>query len=231
MGNIPPAEPTRFPNGISTNQNIENLGFYSLPDPAKWHTHFDDFNEFDPLNWVITSVGPAGIAGLTEEDGGVLRLIPASGAANSIGINKNPASFTIESGKKLIFKTRFKLSNVSESTSLIGLHNLDTTPLDFLAGLSFINNSGQSTLVLAIRDSGVETSVNVTDMSDGVYVNVGFYFDGIDKVQVFLNDQKVATTGIENLPFNQTLTYGVFTQNVTADEAIFSDLFFIAKER
>jgi len=233
MGNIPPAEPTRLTSGVTTDQNIENLGFYGLPDPAKFHTEWNDFDQFGS-EFVVTTGGAGGAVNLSSSDGGILELTTNAGIGSIVQAQRTPTNFTFELGKKSFFKTKIRVGDSDSNLELIGLFELNPLASTFTSGLMFESQAGTDVFFLRIRKVGPvpDTIINLSDLVNTVFVEVGFYFNGIDKIQVFENNQKIGTAGIESLELGVPLSFGVFTENLTSSAHVQdNDYYFIAKER
>lgn len=231
MSNISPAEPTRFPNGISTNQDVENLGQYALQDPTQWHSFFDDFDHYRAADWVITNVGTPTQA-LADEDGGALLLTNSAADDDSTALQSVAESFKFETGKKLFFKVRLKINDVIQSVLTIGLVNRDTTPTDVDDGVFFTKSDTSPILQLAVEKNDVATTTPVLTMANDTYVDVGFFYNGNNQIRIYSGNSFVAASGITNLPDDEELLRSIFVENGEAVAKNMSiDYMFIAKER
>ena len=114
--------PTRYPSGVSTalrNTTLWNAGF---ADPTKWHIYFNDFDSYVSGDWTITlteaGAGSASVA-LTDIDGGALLITNDAADNDAAFFNKKGESFLLEAGKKAFFKTRFKVSDATQSDVVV----------------------------------------------------------------------------------------------------------------
>lgn len=226
------AAPTRYPNGLTTVASKDTLGQYGAPDPSKWHTYFDDFDTYTAADWTVTEVGVATQA-LANEDGGTLLITNAAADNNSSFSQKVGESFLFASGKRLIFKARFKVSDATQSDLVMGLQITDTTPLDVSDGVFFQKDDGDTNLDFHVEKNGTQTSSTaVTTLSDDTYVVAGFYYNGDDEVQVFIDGAKVASLATTNIPDDEELTISFGVQNgEAAAKTMNVDYIFAAKER
>ena len=194
------ALPVRYPFGVSTNSVTQNLGNFGLPDPTAWHTYFNDFTEYVSGDWTVTAVG-TGTSAIGVATYGTL-VVTASGADND-GRQHQLAStsFAPVSGKKAFFKTRFKVSDATQSDLAIGLIIIDTTILGSTGGdgatdgIFFQKDDGSTTLTAYCQKNTTtgQTSLTTTTLADDTFVTVGWAYDGKSEIGVFLNDVKVGT--------------------------------------
>lgn len=236
--------PTRFPGGVTQARPNTTLGEFGLPDPTAYHVWFDDFDNFEADQWIITTT-EAGAGAATEAassaDGGVLVLTndDADNDLDFLQYSGDDASTAIEtfkfvSGKKLWFKARFKVSDATQSDFVMGLQITDTTPLAVSDGVFFRKDDGDANLDFVVCKNGTETqSTAVSTVSNDTYVVVGFYYDGTtDGIQVFINDAIKATVATTNLVDDEELTISFGIQNGEAVAKSMSvDYIFVAKER
>jgi len=228
--------PTRFPGGLTTAPSGESLGMFVLPDPTKAHTFFDDFDRYVAGDWTITTT-EAGTGSATEAlgdaDGGVLVITNAAGDNDLDFFQKVGESFLFEEGKKLWFKARFKVSDATQSDFVMGLQITDTTPLDVTDGVFFQKDDGDANLDFHVEKDDTATSATaVATVADDTYLSVGFYYNGVDAVEYFVNDVKKGTLAVTNLPDDEELTISFGIQNGEAAAKVMSvDYIFAAKER
>lgn len=236
--------PNRFTKGITNAAAGTTLGQLIVPDPTSIHTFLDDFNKFDPGEWVITRVHAGATAGaetISDADGGVLAFYPANADDDSTYFehkgtaNVSTASeiFTLETGKKLWFKARFQVSDTGDSDFFIGLKSADTTPLTApVDGIWFQSDDGDdyldfnvyNTSVSILADAAIHTCVDAT------YLTCGFYFDGA-RVYYYVNDIEVGDNGSISVPTAaMTISFGVRNGSAAA-RTMSVDYIFCAKER
>jgi hypothetical protein len=224
-------ETTRFPNGISTDDQGCILGDSLLPDPTKMHTYFEDFDTYTAADWTVTKVGAATEA-LADEDGGVLLVTNDVNDDDSSFSQKVGESFLFESEKKAYFKARFKVSDAIQSDLIVGLQITDTTPLDVTDGVFFASSDESSALTLEVEKDDVSTSTQVATLSDDTYITVGFFYDGEGNISVYSDNVKVGNSVVTNLPDDEVLTVSFGIQNgEAASKTLSVDYIFVAKER
>ena len=234
--------PVRYPSGVTNTKN-KALSDMGQLDPTQFHTWFDDFDKYTASDWVITTTeAGAGSAteALSDADGGVL-VITNDDADNDAdffqwagGSGGVIESFKFVSGKKLWFKARFKVSDATQSDFVMGLQITDTTPLAVSDGVYFRKDDGDANLdFVVIKDSTATTESAIATVSDDTYLTVGFYYNGYDGIDVFVDDSpKALGVSLDNLPDDEELTISFGIQNGEAAAKVMSlDYVFVAKER
>lgn len=256
-----PLAPTNYPGGLSTNFPSETLGTWVSPDVTSCHTWFDDFDRFtttqtititDPGNatvnrdWLLTSTG-GGTALVTDGDGGIVVLTNgASDDDNAFvqwqgGSTSVSETFRWASDKALWFKSRFKVSDATQSDLVIGLQITDTTPLDVTDGIFFIKDDGSTTLTFRAEKNGTASTVTTATLADDTYVVVGFVYlpsgnngsGGAPICNVYLNDVRVGSlTTFTNFPDDEDLTISFGVQNgAAAAKTMTVDYILCSKQR
>lgn len=228
--NTSPGAPVRYPNGV-TNVDADAI-FSELKnlDPTQFHTFFRDFDVF--ANWTTTTVG-AGSAALADEDGGAVLLTNAAADDDSTAIQHDTESFLFETGKKLYFKARLKVSDATQSDLVVGIQITDTTPFDVTDGVFFKKDDGDTNLDFVVEKNNTNTeSTAITTISDDTYFVVSFYYDGVDKILFDVDGTVLGSSVTTNLPDDEELTVSIAVQNGEAVAKTMSiDYAFVAKER
>lgn len=232
--------PTRFFDGVTTVRKSDPLGFYGLPDPTAWHVWYDDFDNYLAAEWVRTATGAGTTVVNTGADGGILLTTNAAADDNSVfyQMSENAAAGTAETfkfvaGKKLFFKTRMNVSDVTQSDFVIGLQITDTTPLDASDGVFFRKDDGDSDLDCVVVKGSTATTNTVSGLlANSTFIVLAFYYNGKDEVTFYANGAKIATSATTNLPDTEELTISFGVQNGEAVAKTMSiDYIFVAKER
>lgn len=232
--------PTRFNNGV-TNVTKENiLGQLKELDPTQLHTYFNDFDTYNASDWTITTTeAGAGSAteALTDADGGVLLITNDAADNDNDFFNKVGESFKFESGKKLFFKARFKVSDATQSDIVFGLQITDTTPLAVSDGVYFLKDDGDANLDFYVtKNSTSSIATAITTLADDTYITIAFYYNGVDSVKYAAgtanNPAILGDLAVTNLPDDEELTISFGIQNGEAVAKTMSiDYIFVAKER
>jgi hypothetical protein len=183
--------PTRFPSGINTSLVTEPLAQMGQLDPSKFHTYFNDFDTFVAGDWTITEIGAGGTSALGAGDGGLLVLTTDALDNDAIQAQLTVATFLMESGKKAFFKARFKIEDATQSDLLIGLAALDTTVFDAVDGIFFMKDDGDALLDFYVKKdstTGQNVDTGIATLVSDTFVEVGFYYDGVDEALAFVDD-------------------------------------------
>lgn len=227
---------TRFPNGVTTASKTSTLGEFVALDPTDAHIYFEDFDYFTAADWTITTVeAGAGNASeaLTDADGGVLLITNDDADNDSDFFNKVGESILFETGKKVWFKSRFKVSDATQSDFVMGLQITDTSPLDVTDGVFFQKDDGDASLDFHVEKDNTATSESaIATVADDTYLTCGYYYNGVDNIAVYVNDSWVADVATTNLPDDEVLTVSFGIQNGEAAAKTMSvDYILAAKER
>lgn len=115
---------------------------------------------------------------------------------------------------------------------MLGLQITDTTPLAVTDGVYFLKADGSTTLNLLVTKNSTSTTTAAATLVDDTYVTVGFVYNGSDKIDVFVNDVRIATSVTTNLVDDEELTLSFGIQNGEAAAKVLSlDYLFVSKER
>jgi hypothetical protein len=238
------SKPVTYPNGISNARKNSTLSMMGTMDPTQFHTFFDDFDNFEADQWVITRVGATPNEAIANADGGRLLLTMAAtdDSSSSLQWSGDDAAGAVETfkfqvGKELWFKSRFQVSDVVQSDFIMGLQITDTTPLAVSDGVYFRKDDGDSDLDLVVIKGGVATTTTMTGvLANATDVTVGYYYNGkagtAGAIEIFVNDIKRATSVVTNLPDTEELTVSFHMQNGEAVAKTMSlDYIFVCKAR
>lgn len=196
MSNI---QTTNEPAGITNAAIPSVMQSYGADDPSVFHTYFNDFDVFTAGDWTGTATGSvtnAVIAG----DGGILSMINSASGSDQDSLQLKVATFAFVAGSKAWFKAKFSLSNATNANLILGLIQTTTTPLTVVNGVYFSKLAASTTLTCKTTKASTSSSVNVGTLADATMVNVGFHYDGESTITVYLNNVKVGSLPITNLP-------------------------------
>ena len=237
--------PVRFPYGVTNAAKAGPLGMYGLPDPASWHTYFNDFDEYVvTTRWTETKTG-AGTVAVTDADGGVLLITNASADNDAVFVQKLGESFLPTSGKRLIGKARFKISDATESECYFGLMVTDTDPFSSTAGdgvtdgIFFMKEDGSANVGFYVQKdatTGQLTSAAVTTLTTDTYTELAFAFDGRRYVTLWKDGAQLTTVDLTAtlttyLPDTElTISFGLKNGEAVA-KTMSIDYIFLAQER
>lgn len=203
--------PTRFTSGVSTQKVNQTLGMFGSPDPTASGLDFKDFQQYVAADWTVTNTTSHATIGLVAGAGGLLSLVGgASSVTNDIAaIIANPLNFNFASTQQVWFYTGFKVTTAANDQIQLGLTaaNSALTPT---GGMYFNKAAGASTIDFIVRKASTSTTQSaVATLVDGTFIRLGFYYNGKDAVDVFVNDAKVySQTVVTNLPTATNLGMG-----------------------
>ena len=231
---------TNFPNGISTADRGTELERLILPDPTQAHVYFNDFTTYVAGDWTITTTeGGTGNASeaLTNVAGGALLITNDDADNDSDEFQLAVESFKFASGKKSWFKTRFKVSDATQSDWIIGLCITDTTLIDAMSdGVYFKKDDGDASIDFALELNGSATEASgIATQSDDTFVTLGWYFDGdtTNGIKYYVDGTHKGTqTTMTNLCTDEELAVSFALQNgAAAAKTMTLDYIFAAQER
>ena len=229
--------PTRFTSGVGTATKTSNTGYYGMPDPTKWITYFNDFTEYVAGDWTITTT-EAGSGDATEAlastSAGGLLLITNDDADNDLDfLQLKTEAFKFVAGKKTFFKSRFAVSDATQSDFVMGLQITDTTPLAVSDGVYFMKDDGDASLDFHVEKDGSDTTASaIATVSDATMLVAGFYYDGKSAIEYYVDDVKLGTSVTTNLPDDEELAVSFGIQNgAAAAKTMTVDYIFVSQER
>lgn len=201
-----------------------------------FHRFFDDFDKFTAADWTITTTeGGSGSAteAIANADGGVLVVTNDDAAPDHDFLQWAKETFTFETGKRLYFEARLKISDVTQSAFVAGLQVTDTSPLAVSDGIWFQSDDGDANLDFHVAASSVQTdAAAIATLVDDTYVKVAFYYDGSNAdLKYIVNGVVLGKVALTNAPSTElTVSFGI--QNGEAAAKVMSvDYIFVAKER
>lgn len=237
------ASPVRYPGGVTNaaiNSALANAPFL---DPTIFHTWFDDFDNFEVDQWVVTATG-AGTRAITTGKGGLLLL------TNSAADDDNQffqwsgddlagaiQTFKFVAGKETFFKCRFAVSDITQSDFIIGLQIIDTTPLAVSDGVYFRKDDGDSDLDFVVMKGSTATTTTVAGaLTAATQTTLAFHYNGKTGAQgaiaFYVNEVLRGKSAVTNLPDTQELTISFGIQNGEAvAKTMTPDYIFVSEER
>ena len=234
--------PTRYPQGVTNSTSTQAMARLRIPDPTSYHQWLDDFDDYDVTMWVVTVIDTDNDTAVAEttldEDGGVLEVSCEADELDATWLQWSgddasgvTEAWTFESGKPMFFKARWKISDATDTGVVMGLQITDVDPIAVSDGVFFFKADTSTTCNLIVETSSTETSTTVATIADDTYVVTAFYYDGIDSIQVFLNDAHVGTSAVGNLPSTElAISFGLIN-GAEGVETLSVDYIYIAKQR
>lgn len=234
---------TNFRDGVTNADVNETLGDYIRMDPTQSWQFFDDFASVNVgttgTDWLATNVGSTPTYVAASVDGGAVLITNTAGASDSCFLQwqgKNAgtaiAPFLITAGKRVWFKARFKVSDATLSNIVMGLQSVDTTPLAVTDGVFFLKPTGAATLNFIVEASStLTTTTAVATLANNTWIDVGWQYNGIDKIIYYINNASVGTSVITNMPTAAlTASFGIQNGEAVAKNMTV-DYIFVAEER
>ena len=231
---------TNFPNGITNADRGSEFEKLILPDPTQAHVYFNDFTTYVAGDWTITTTeGGTGNASeaLTNVAGGALLITNDDADNDSDEFQLAVESFKFASGKKSWFKTRFKVSDATQSDWIVGLCITDTTIIDAVSdGVYFKKDDGDASIDFALELNGSATEASgIATQSDDTFFTLGWYFDGdtTNGIKYYVDGTHKGTqTTMTNLCTDEELAVSFALQNgAAAAKTMTMDYIFAAQER
>lgn len=227
---------TRFPNGVTNVAENDLFCDLAMPDPTQFHTYFNDFDTYAAGDWTVTETSSTATQALADGDGGWLLVTNSDQDDSLCALQKVGESFLMESGKKAFFKTRFKVSDATQSDLVVGLQVTDASPLDVSDGIYFLKSDGAATVDLVCRKNattGSNTKTAVATLSDDTFVTLGWYYDGSGSITYSVNGTVQGSLGASSSYLPDTdLTVSFAIQNgEAAVKTMTVDFVYAAKQR
>ena len=238
------SSPQRYSKGVTNVAPGNTMGQLIVPDPTSVQVLMRDFQKYDPGEWFITRVttdgATEGTDGVGDASGGILAVVTSAGDDDSVfyqykaDTDAETASelFTLESGKKVWFKSRLKVNDADTCDVLVAMQNADTTPLTSPADtVLWRSDDGDANLDFQVYAASTSTysETGIASIVDDTYFTVGFYFDG-GKMEYFFNDVSQGESS-GTVPSN-AMTIGFGIQNGSAAASTLSiDYICAIKER
>lgn len=224
---------TNFPGGVSTVSPNAPLGEFILPDITRAHTFFDDFDNINvSVDWTLIGTGGGTIA-LADGDGGRVFFTNDTNENDRRFLHLREESFLITPGKKVWFDCLFQANEATQSDIILGLQITNTDPLAVTDGIYFFSADGFDTIGFAVEKDSVSTlEDNVATLVADIDTRISFFYNGIDKIKLYVDGVQRGSSVTTNLPDDQTLTVMMGIQNGAASATIMQvDYIMVAKER
>lgn len=224
--------PTNFDTGVTNSKASDFFGSLIHLDPTKSHVYMNDFDHFVAGDWTFTKTG-AGTTALTDVDGGALLITNAAADDDAVFGQKVGESFKFATNKKLYFKSRFKVSDATQSDLIMGLVITDTTPLANSDGVYFSKADGSASVSFSVNKNGTATTdTGVATLVKDTFIELAFYYNGVDAIEYAVDGVKKGLVAVTNLPDdeNLTITFGIQNGEAVA-KTMTIDYIFVSKER
>jgi hypothetical protein len=197
------SSPKRFTNGVTNVASDKPMGQLLVPDPTSIHMFFDDFDVYTAGDWTVTETDASATEALADGDGGQLLLTNTAADDDLVALQLAKESFTLESGKKLWFTTRVKVSDATQSDVVVGLHVTDTSPVASAPsdGVYFRKDDGDTNWDFEVRASSAQVggAAGIATATTS-FIRLDFYFDGVDTIHYFVDSAEQGTIETTSFP-------------------------------
>jgi hypothetical protein len=230
-------------------ENPEQPPWFPNPAVGNIVEYFEDFLDTgalpadpssDTIDWEFTVTeaggGDAAIA-LADAQGGVVTITNDAGDNDKVVAAKNGEAFLFTAGKKTWFRAKFSVSDVDDVDAFIGLviqtatDPAGTAPTD---GVFFRlqESDADGGLDLVVTKDSTATTQAVATMVDATMIDVAFYYDGVDSIEVYADDAWIASVATTNIPDDEELSVYFAIQNgAAAADSMSIDYLYAAQER
>lgn len=186
--------PVRYTAGVSTAAKGSPLANYPGQDPMKVFTYANDFDNYVAGDWTVTAVG-ASTAAITDGAFGRLLLTTAGAENDGVQLQKVGEAFLPIAGKKMWFKTKFQISDATESDFLFGIAVTDTGAIAAAGdgvtdGIFFQKDDGSTSVTLYCQKdttTGQTSAASVATIVAATDIELGFEYDGGTAIKYFVD--------------------------------------------
>ena len=199
--------PVSFTAGISTAAKTSALATYPGQDPMKVFTYSNDFDNYVAGDWTVTAVG-ASTAAMTDGANGRLLLTTAALENDGVQLQKVGGAFLPVSGKKMWFKTKFQISDATQSDFLFGIAVTDTTAIvaagdGVTDGIFFQKDDGSTSVTLYCQKdttTGQTSAASVATITAATDIELAFYYNGVSSIKYFVDGVHKGTLDLTTTP-------------------------------
>ena len=235
--------PVRYTAGVSTAAKGSALSNYPAPDPMKVFTYSNDFDNYVAGDWTVTVVGVTPTAAITDGAFGRLLLTTTGADNDGIQLQKVGEAFLPIAGKKMWFKTKFQLSDATQSDFLFGIAVTDTTAIvaagdGVTDGIFFQKDDGAATVDLYCQKdttTGQTSATSIATVVDATDIELGFEYDGGTDIKYFVDGVHKGTLSLSTaagfLPDTECRVTMAFLTGAAAVKTCNIDYVFAAIER
>lgn len=209
---------TRFPNGVTNVSDTSMFADSRVPYPLFYHTYLNDFYTYTAGDWVITATGSTTTA-LTAGDGGQLLLTNSAANNDLLALQKTPSAFAFTPGVPAWFRANFKINDALNSSMVMGLQVIDTTPLDVTDGIYFLSSTGSRNVSIICRKDATTGSTSapaITTLADDKFTTLGWYYDGLGVLWYSVGGNIVGSLNVANFLPDTVVTVSFAVQNGAA---------------
>ena len=190
-----PQTPTRLNKGVSTDSVTQPLGMFTLPNPTKAATYFNEFNTYLASDWTVVAGGSGSGVALATGVGGNIAITTATSGTESISGNPSfnfaPNTSSV-AGLQTWFETRVTLdATVANPDYALGLMKGTPGIASPTDGAYFTKATGATVWSFVIKAAAGSTTTialpALTVPSNSQTVDLAFYFDGKGMYYLYFN--------------------------------------------
>jgi hypothetical protein len=214
-------------------QWFSNLPMGQEPDYVVYFNDFVMAQDYAAADWVVTETTAGATQALAADElNGALKLTSEANDDNVVQIQGNEETWKLSAGKQLWFETKVKIGDATEQDMFVGLA---TTDASIIAGttdcVGFRKLDGTTACLSITEDNTSETTSAAVTMAADTYVTLGFYWDGKNKVDFFVN-RALTATHTTNIEQTNKLALALTMQNGEAGiKTMTIDYVYVAQER
>lgn len=190
--------------------------------------------------WLVTRDAAPTIAISDAEPGGVVAITTGASANDFVSLQMNGEAWTVNANKNIYFEARVKLADADDTQWFVGLASTDVTGSTLGPILDGTNDSigfrqnadtGVDIDCLTEDDTTETETDSGVDVADDTYVRLAFRVIGTERVDFYVNGDKVASHST-NLPdAGAGLTATIEVHSPTASSAMEVDYVLIQQDR
>jgi len=203
------------------------------PDVVEYFNDFLMAQDYAAGDWVVTETTAGATQALAADElNGALVLTSEANDDDVVQLQGNEMTWKLSSGKQLWFETKVKIGDATQQDLFVGLASTDTT---IIAGttdsVGFRKLDGTTSCLSITEDNTTETTNAAHTFVADTYVTLGFHWDGIGKVEFFVN-RSLTATHTSNIEQTNKLALTFTMQNGEAGAKTMTiDYVYVAQER
>lgn len=208
-----------------------------------FHEWFNDFDFYLATDWVITETG-SGTRAIAQAKGGVLVITNAAAdndhnmiQLRDVASGQVAEHWKFESGKRMYFGARFKVSDMTESDWQIGLQITDTSPIASAPsdGVYFGKDDGDNDLDCYVIGSSTSTGSlapsSMVSLADDTWYVMEFYYDGGSFITFYVDGVIVGSVDTDNMPSTELVVSFAIQNGAGAAKSMSIDWIRVIQER
>lgn len=183
-------------------------------DASIGHRYLNHFHNYVAGDWTVTEQGAGGTQAMTDELGGVLLLTTDVLDDDSIDMQVLGEAWLLTPGNPLWGEFKVKTAKTTQLDIFLGLCVTDTTLIDAVQDALFFQcDDGDANVDWHTDKDNTETTGDTGfDMAAATYAYYGLYFNGVDTVEFWINNEHRASS-TTNINDDEEMRISVAIQN------------------